>query len=480
MYIFQSKLRRKTAGIFPGCFIWETNMFKRLKECKTLKEIYLVLGNKPFEVIAIILLLIWIIMPLISTVNQIEIAFNENYDMARAFVITSDYQHNIQSLGLITLEFAVVYLLGRIILNKGQLLKKIKSEPWHYFLLAMLLWSCICTMLSDDSHTSFFGTGYRFEGLQTYFYYAAVYVCALVVANGKWRKHLLGLFSFVGNVVAILVVMQDYGIGFWKDVFAGQLAAMFFHFNHTGYFMNMTIVCTMGMYLFSESRKWRIWYLLSMLIQVFGLLVNSTFGAFLGSCCALVMLLVFFVRFYKKPALRMLAPVLVIIALSIASYFGYIPNSRGEDMRYNAQMVSGGAEDVVTDADDAWLAGHGRIRLWTLGLQMIPKRPIFGYGPEQLDSELAQFMWLDRPDNEFIQYAIFLGVPGLTFYLIALIWLFLHQWIRLKELDVTTVVAAGCVIAYLVSALFGNSMFYTTPYLFMFLAFASGRVNNPS
>ncbi len=455
-------------------------MFKRLKECKNIKEIYQVLGDRPFEIGAIILLVIWIIMPILSAVNQIEIAFNDNYDLARNMIVASDYKHNIQSLGLVSLEFAVVYLLGRIILNKGQLLKKIKSEPWHYFLLAMLLWSCISTALSDDPHTSFLGTEYRFEGLQTYFFYAAIYVCTLIIANSKWRNRLLCLFTLVGNVVAILVVFQDYGIGFWKDVFVGQLAAMFFHFNHTGYFMNMAIICTMGMYLFTESRKWRIWYLISMIIQVFGILVNSTFGAFLGSCCALVMLLVFFVRYYKKPALRMLAPVLVIVALSIASYFGCIPNSKGEDMRYNSQMISGGTEDVVSGADNAWLAGHGRIRLWTLGLQMIPKRPVFGYGPEQLDSELAQFMWLDRPDNEFIQHAIFLGVPGLAFYLIALIWLFLHQWIRLKELDVTTIVAAGCVIAYLVSALFGNSMFYTTPYLFMFLAFASGRVKNPS
>jgi len=82
-------------------------------------------------------------------------------------------------------------------------------------------------------------------------------------------------------------------------------------------------------------------------------------------------------------------------------------------------------------------------------------------------------MWIDRPDNEFIQYAVFLGIPGLAFYLLALISMFIKQWLQMKKLDVTTIVSAGCVVAYLVSSMFGNSMFYTTPYLFMFLALAS-------
>ena len=111
---------------------------------------------------------------------------------------------------------------------------------------------------------------------------------------------------------------------------------------------------------------------------------------------------------------------------------------------------------------------------------MIPKRPIFGYGPEQLDEELSEIMWVDRPDNEFIQHAIFLGIPGLVYYLTALIWLFAHQWRVMKRLDATTLVAAGCVIAYLVSSMFGNTMFYTTPYFYMFLAFAAGRAKSSS
>lgn len=455
-------------------------MFKKLKECKTLTEIYQVLGDKPFEVVALVLLILWILLPVFAMIGQIELAYDESYELMRNMLVASDYQHNVQSMGIITLEFVAVWLLGRIILNKGQIWKKIKSEPWHFFLLAMLLWSCISTALSDDPHTSFFGTGVRFDGLQTYFFYAAVYVCTLIVVNSKKCGKLLGLFTVVGNLASIAVILQDAGYAFWSEIFVSERAAMFFHFNHTGYYLNMAIVCSMGMYLFAEKKGWRVWYLFSMALQIFAILVNSTFGSFLASWCALVMLLVFFVRHYGKFAPRMMVPVLVVVLLCAGSYHGLIPTSSGEDMKYNLEMLFGDVEKITSGTEEINRAGHGRMTLWIQGLKMIPKRPVFGYGPEQMDEELSKIMWVDRPDNELIQHGIFLGIPGLLFYLTALIWLFVNQWKKLKQLDSITIVAAGCVIAYLVSSLFGNSMFYTTPYLYMFLAFASGRAKDPS
>ncbi len=66
-------------------------MFKKLKECKTLKEIYQVLGNRPFEIISVILLAIWVIMPIISTISQVSITLGGNYDLFKTAVIMADY-----------------------------------------------------------------------------------------------------------------------------------------------------------------------------------------------------------------------------------------------------------------------------------------------------------------------------------------------------------------------------------------------------
>lgn len=57
-------------------------------------------------------------------------------------------------------------------------------------------------------------------------------------------------------------------------------------------------------------------------------------------------------------------------------------------------------------------------------------------------------------------------------YLASLITMLVCQLKRIRKLTPTTIVAAGCVIAYAVCAFTGNTMFYTTPYMFMFLGLA--------
>ena len=450
-------------------------MFHKLKQCKTIKEIYEVLGNKPFEIVALLIIFVWVTMPLISTIGQLEIGLNSDYELAQKRLVISDYQNNVKSIGFFSLEFALIFLLGRILINKGQVKNKVKSEPWHYSLVLMLVWACISTILSDDPHTAFWGTEYRFDGLLTYFFYAAVYICAVIVINSQSRKWIFIAYTMVGNVVSVLLVLQDWGSELLNKCFMSDRAAMFFHFNHAGYFLCMSIAALMGMYLYEKKRVIRILYVISMIVQVYGLLVNSTLGGYLGITCALIMILIFLVRKNKRFAWRMITPVLVIVLLAVASYMGYVPTGSGEDMKVNISTMLTDTKGIVENSDYALTAGHGRMTLWKRSLKMIPERPIFGYGPELLKNEYMEDLWTDRASNEFIQYAVFLGIPGLIFYLTALICLFIHQWKNIEYLNTVTLVAAGCVIAYLVSSFFGNTMFYTTPYFYMFLAMASGK-----
>ncbi len=452
-------------------------MLKQLKQCKTIKEIYQVMGMRPFEIGAVFLLLWWIAVPIISTIEQIFISQNELYSMGQVKVVVESYKRNVESLGILTIEFSVVYVIGRLILNKGQIRKKLTQEPWHVFLLLMLGWSCICTVLSDDIKTSLFGTTVRFDGLETYFIYASVYLCGYILVHSNFRNKILPVFAIVSNIVALLVILQDGQFGILKECFVSPRAAMFFHFNHTGYYMCMGIACVIGLYL-HESKMWlRYFYILSMALQVYGILVNSTFGSYIGACCGLIMGLVFYLRYKGRFSLHLLAPVIVMIFVSVASYLGYVPTSSGEDMKVNIQTLFGDFEEISEEGGDATEVGHGRMFLWKQGLKMIGKRPIFGYGPEQIDQELSVDMWLDRNDNEIIQYGVFLGIPGMLFYLAALLSMFVYQWKNMKKAKEAVLVSAGCVVAYLVSSLFGNTMFYTTPYFFLFLAMAGANYN---
>ncbi len=455
-------------------------MLKQLKKCKTIKEIYEVLGLRPFEIGAVILVVLWILLPMFSTIEQIMISMGDKYGMYQNMVVAKSYQQNVESLGILSVEFALVYLMGRFLLNKGCCLNKLIASPWNLFLLLMLGWSCISTLLSDDIKTSFLGTGYRFDGLETYFFYAAIYVCGYIIIHSDFRNKVFTVFALVSNIVALLVILQDGQFGILKECFVSPRAAMFFHFNHTGYYMCMGIACVIGLYLY-EKRMWlRIYYVLSMALQVYGILVNSTFGSYLGACCGLIMALVFFVRYKGRFSGRLLTPLIVVTSISVASYMGLVPTSSGEDMKVNIQTLFGDFEDLSEEGTDATEVGHGRMFLWKQGLKMIAKRPVFGYGPEQIDQELSADMWLDRNDNEIIQYGVFLGIPGMLFYLAALLCMFVYQWKHMKKAKGVVLIAAGCVVTYLVSSLFGNTMFYTTPYFFLFLAMAGANYSSES
>lgn len=448
-------------------------MFQELKKCKTLKELFSTLGVAPFEKAAYILLIVWCLLPLISTVHRMYWAVVAINEMQQRHAVENGYKLAMQFVGSLSLYVAIFYLISRIsVLGKG-IWYKLKQQPWNVFLILMLFWSCISTLLSDDLNRSFFGSLYRFEGLQTYFYYAGAFVCALMVSKANLRKNILFLFICVANIVSLLIILQDFGNVFLNKCFLEPGAGMFFHLNHAGHYLNLGIVCSMGAYLYEERRIYSFFFVFSMAFQIYGILVNSTLGSFIGTCCALIMILVFFVRKNGKFAIRMMMPVIIVILLVVASYMGYVPTSSGEDMKANFELLVDNGKEFVEDGGVIENIGHRRVFLWKQGLLMIPKRPIFGYGPEQLDKELSEEMWVDRPDNEFIQHAVFLGVPGLLFYITSLVLLFIRQWRNIKELDITTLIAAGCVIAYLVSSLFGNSMFYTTCYLYIFLAFSS-------
>lgn len=434
------------------------------------------MGTKPFEITSLVILILWCLLPVYFTIERAYWSFYAANDLQHEYAIKAGHQYAMRVIGMISLYVAVFYVFSRLCIHGKNTWKKVKAEPWHFLLLLMLAWGGISTLLAKDLHVAWVGDGYLGEGYRAYLYYAGVYVCAFLITKSKYKWAVFNAFIIVANLVTLTIIINDYTeIRFLKLMFPSQLAGVFFHFNHAGYYINMAIVCAMGLYLHAKGTRSRIWYAFSITLLVFGILVNSTLGAFLGTCGALVMILVFYVRRYSKWSLHMLTPVIIVIALVIASYFGCIPNSKGEDMRVNFELLFKDSQSVSDSEGDIATIGHGRGNYWIQSLNMIPGSPIFGYGPDHLDGYYSASMAINRPDNEFIQHAVFMGVPALLFYLGALIMLFVHQMKQMKELDRTILVAAGCMIAYLISAQFGVSAFYTTPYLYMFWGMAAGR-----
>ena len=124
-------------------------------------------------------------------------------------------------------------------------------------------------------------------------------------------------------------------------------------------------------------------------------------------------------------------------------------------------------------------AGSGRAKLWRYGLIMISQKPILGYGAENLEAEYAKYnVNADRPHNLLIQLATTSGIPGLLLYVSAIAIILFRGIKYLKVDDEVYLVAYFVTLAYLISAMFGNSMYYTSPYFFIFLGFVMNKNAN--
>lgn len=61
-------------------------MFAKLKECKSIKEIYEVLGREPFEKVAAVLLVLWSALPLPSIITHAMWAGKKSRGMYTVFI----------------------------------------------------------------------------------------------------------------------------------------------------------------------------------------------------------------------------------------------------------------------------------------------------------------------------------------------------------------------------------------------------------
>ena len=123
---------------------------------------------------------------------------------------------------------------------------------------------------------------------------------------------------------------------------------------------------------------------------------------------------------------------------------------------------------IRTTAVTADSAGSGRWRLWKNTVLHIPEHPLVGFGVEGL----LNTYHVGTPHNELMQYAAFFGIPVTVLYVIANVLVLIRVWKKRKKVQPVTMVCFFVAIGYLVNSMFGVAIYYTTPFLFIFLGLA--------
>lgn len=274
------------------------------------------------------------------------------------------------------------------------------------------------------------------------------------------------------TILGVLIAQEGMtNIAWIEDI----TCASFLNSNHYGYYLLIAVTISAFLFITEKDKTLKIISLLMYLFLLYYLIINDTFGCYLAFIAVLTAFLIFSI--IKKWDKKFIA--IVIICFILISIFANLQNKN---------LVSKNIFSLFTDLTkilsgnstkkEIERAGTGRMRLWINGINFFFQRPIFGYGPENLESKYLEVgINQDRPHNLLIQLATTSGFPGLILYCTA-IGIILYRSIRtLKEANQIQITLTFTVIAYLISAMFGNSMYYTSPYYFILLGFLFTETN---
>lgn len=422
---------------------------------------------------AAFILMFWCIQPVITAAAQIY------HPVAGAVTGSSLFFLS----GIAACIICVLYLTKKITHEgTGFFTGLWKTRRPYIFLAAMLLWGGAAAFFADFRYTAFFGSAYRLDGYLSYCIYAGFFGCAAIIGSREKLLRIIRCFVLVSVVLGIMSLIAM--IPFFSqtpNIYCISLrymrgTSMFYNINHYGYYLVMVILCAAGLFVNEKNRARSAGWLAVMLFNVWVLVDNNTFGCFLAALLALAA-----AGFIYKAAgsgkLRAFIPVIAFVLLSacLTPFYGIMRNF---DVLKNDISKFSNEEDEST-------AGSGRWTLWVQTAELIARRPVFGYGPECLlgrftrkitdesGAEKIIVSFQDRPHNEYLQHAAFMGVPALIFYLAALISLLADRIKRVRKLPVPVIIAGCAVIAYAVSAFFGNTMYYTAPFYFILLGMAA-------
>ena len=370
----------------------------------------------------------------------------------------------------------------------GSFRQKLCDNGVWIFLLAMLLWSILSTLFSTNPEISLFGYSFRRDGLIAYFAYAGIFATAIQLRSKKHMLLILNIFVGAASALALLGILDIETVNTYMRITPD--ASIFFNINHYGYYLCMAAMAAVTLFVCEGDGK------LSKVKKVFVTLAHGfelvllsnaliqckTLSSLLAVAFALVSLLVLTV-FVNRKSLKSVVLAVFIMALSagISSVgvwdFKAELQARDADLLTISEAVSGQAADTTAINK----IGSGRGILLINAVKFIGERPVFGYGPDNLGERYTQIgAKNDRPHCEILQFAASLGIPAAVFYLLSMFFLLLIFIRRFKGLDMLTLCAYSIVGAYLISSLFGNTMFYTTPFFFMLLGISYAMIRQLS
>lgn len=441
------------------------------------------------DIVLFSLLFIWMIIPILKMIQGVSL-----------FTVIYEYRF-MEIVGIIGIYLFAFEIYKKIKTsdNKKLLIKELLPI---IILVGYLIWTLISCIFAQDRQKAFYGDAYRKEGFITYLIYAGFFACAFLIKSDKLKRCLLNSFIIVAIINIILINLTNNSIQMLKIFhFKNIQVGVFSNSNHYGYYLLLATITACLSFIVEKNKIIKSFYGLAYLILIYNLILNNTFGCYIAFAITMILFFVYCI-YQKKNRVITVVSVLILIIIScfvqyngknvvvnnaktlfndISSILDVAKNrnnykieenvqnennniSKSENNTKNNSAINSEAEKRLENA------GSGRAQLWKYGLKIFLDKPILGYGTDNLESEYKKYnIEQDRPHNLIIQLATTSGLPGCILYIIAIGLILVRAFKKLNDSNSIYTIVFFAIIAYLISAMFGNSMYYTSPYYFIFL-----------
>lgn len=374
---------------------------------------------------------------------------------------------------------------------RGRPLKQMGKTLWRHparlMFLLLSLWMALSQTVNGWENAWGIHLGTRGETILLQLeYFLCLFPAASLISTEKWKKILLRMVQSISLILAAAEFVKGYEQTGNFSVFSwpANLTSMFVNSNYYGYFLTVAVSLSAAMLLGEQNPLWKGFSALCLAANGVILYLNSTMGAWVGTVAALLFLIVACcIRDGRLNLWGVAALGIVLVCLAAPELLSHLPGSTvTHNTASNIGQLTNDIQNLTADsASEASMhAGSGRWIIWVRCMELIRQHPLFGIGFDGIDAKgLESFTGNTRPHNEFMQYALFYGIPAAVLYFAGCLSVYLRALKYKAQLDNYTLAALTAAFGYLVGSFFGLTVYNTAPYLFLMLGLGYAHTPAP-
>lgn len=391
------------------------------------------------------------------------------------------YLPKVAAMIVLVLSFLAVLAINKIRFKDIVQKDRINISLFIYFILL-----AASVYAAENKVFAIIGVPGRWEGLVTITLYMFLFITA--------RLYLVpdeGLFKIIlvtAIIVSIYGILQTMNFDpFPRDVLRENWSKRAFSTMGNPNFLGSYIVLIIPTSIYFYIIKKNITGLTAYAILFYCLLSTGTRGAWLGtiaSIMAFAAIHYMYFRYSKGEFTRYI--ILLVITILLLALYNF--NTEGAFID-RFLSIARDANEFLTKGDRADYSGANRGFIWKRVVELIKKRPLAGYGIENLGEAFKKYytkdmieLWnevryLDKAHNEYLHIAVTSGIPSLLVYLTFISQIILKGLFRLKNCK-TALLILSSVIGYMTAAFFNISVVSVAYVYWIFLGLLAGSNGN--